>query len=859
MSVTDRFWHTATLIGSDRVLVAGSPTSPVCEVYNVVSNTWTTVGSMAENRYCHSTVLLPSGKVMVIGGYDYSSGSTRASTEIFDPATGLWTSGGSMAAGRYFATAVNDGNGHVYVVGGYDAGSGAVGGVESYSIVPGTWTAVSGLSYYSLGAAGSLLANGSVVIAGGSVSGSASTSSIVLVLPPPPEDADHDGLTFAQEVVMGYDPSSEDTGHTGVSDASKDWDGDGFSNLFEIKKASLSASMNSASDNSNLPVGASRLFYSRRMSATYIANSPAPKDTVLALQPNWAPAPDPIHIESEIPYPYLSGILMGLQFPKERFSESNPNYPGGVGQMRYSALIASKGQPTETQTAELEDSQWWVHVEPSLPFETTHHFLILSTTSQLGAGGAPGTVTKEWSGKAVTIAKNKHDSESFEYLSQSTDPECVVVENQGQSLETCKAEQAIQVFPISIASLSVSADIVNGNSGHIHLANDKGESYPAVWDDSDRIGAPLAHYEKRPPLSIALLKGISESVAFVSGATPALGGKIDANLGGATVKLRGVCETIPGLNFPETVLEIDPSDGLLRFDPVPLTGTVGSQIKDYHSGITFSWQVTVDDSGWIDIGKTKFRAYVTDKHPTVGLFQESIFRISCKGASEISGTPNIINGIWSQFQLPGADLRLIDGSRLTYYRNWDTMNLTCPELLANNDGQCGAFVELFNACVGVQGIDVGGAFRTIQASAPRIAVKRFRTLTGGNTPGVLGAPAFWKNLVLNQFSINGVQSEGGTWSFPWVLDPEFDDDQGVAGQGTGNPKAVFVRHFVTVLPGTTEIFDPSYGQRYPSGISQWLAGSLAGYIVPVQVNASMQQWFYIETISSGLEAKLLEP
>ena len=412
MSVTDRFWHTATLIGNDRVLVAGSPTSPVCEVYNVASNTWTTVGSMAENRYCHSTVLLPSGKVLVVGGYDYSSGSTRASAEIFDPATGLWASGGSMAAGRYFATAVNDGNGHVYVVGGYDAGSGAVGGVESYSIVPGTWTAVSGLSYYSLGAAGNLLANGSVVFAGGSVSCSASTSSIVLVLPPPPEDADFDGLTFAQEVIMGYDPSSEDTGHTGVSDASKDWDGDGFSNLFEVKKASLSAAMNWASDNNSYPVGATRLNTGRRTYASHIFPDPDGPRTLKSFTAPWRGTYN-YPMAGPLQWPQLSSDAQAqLPFPMPRVMDEYEYVAS------YDASISDQPEGL-SEFGDLIDARYFVRVEPALTMDTKYFYFLEKIT--LGPGGYNDFQTT-WSSFSLDIPAGKHDSQPKDIMIAAAAP-----------------------------------------------------------------------------------------------------------------------------------------------------------------------------------------------------------------------------------------------------------------------------------------------------------------------------------------------------------------------------------------------------------------------------------------------------
>ena len=49
-----------------------------------------------------------------------------------------------------------------------------------------------------------------------------------------PDDSDEDGLTDAYELlVTKTDPNNHDTGDTGVGDAYKDPDGDGWSNMDE--------------------------------------------------------------------------------------------------------------------------------------------------------------------------------------------------------------------------------------------------------------------------------------------------------------------------------------------------------------------------------------------------------------------------------------------------------------------------------------------------------------------------------------------------------------------------------------------------------------------------------------------------
>ena len=55
------------------------------EVYDPSANTWTNVVSLNFARYQHTATLLPSGKVLVAGGYGYGY---LASAEVYDPGAG---------------------------------------------------------------------------------------------------------------------------------------------------------------------------------------------------------------------------------------------------------------------------------------------------------------------------------------------------------------------------------------------------------------------------------------------------------------------------------------------------------------------------------------------------------------------------------------------------------------------------------------------------------------------------------------------------------------------------------------------------------------------------------------------------
>ncbi|MEP6639858.1 MAG: kelch repeat-containing protein, partial [Chloroflexota bacterium] len=123
--------YTATLLLDGKVLVAGGRTSPPgtsrqtvvpnAELYDPDTGRWTTTGSMVHARVGHTATLLPDGKVLVVGGATYhtdSSLSDLGSSEVYDPATGSWTAAGKLHDARAFHTATLLADGSVLIAGG---------------------------------------------------------------------------------------------------------------------------------------------------------------------------------------------------------------------------------------------------------------------------------------------------------------------------------------------------------------------------------------------------------------------------------------------------------------------------------------------------------------------------------------------------------------------------------------------------------------------------------------------------------------------------------------------------------------------------------------------------------------------
>jgi large repetitive protein len=180
--LTGRYYHTATLLSSGQVLAAGGETTGTsagsgasAELYDVASGTWSATGSMTSQRVSHTATLLPSGKVLAVGGCCAANNQAFASAEVYDPATGLWSATGSLAVGRSNHTATLLPTGKVLVAGGTGQ-AGELGGSELYDPATGAWTLTGTLNAARASHSAVLLASGQVLVLGGLAQGGLTAS-----------------------------------------------------------------------------------------------------------------------------------------------------------------------------------------------------------------------------------------------------------------------------------------------------------------------------------------------------------------------------------------------------------------------------------------------------------------------------------------------------------------------------------------------------------------------------------------------------------------------------------------------------------------------------------------------------------
>jgi hypothetical protein len=183
MSVA-RAFHTATLLPDGEVLVAGGASiyngtrgtvAASAEIYNPRSNTWRPAARMSVARYAGAATLLPDGRVLVAGGWAFTSATdpSLASAEIYDPASNSWTSTGSMSVGRGSPSMLALADGRVLAMAGVDPTYHVLATTEIYDSRLGTWQRTGDLPVAMERPAAQTLPDGRVLVAGGATDANA--------------------------------------------------------------------------------------------------------------------------------------------------------------------------------------------------------------------------------------------------------------------------------------------------------------------------------------------------------------------------------------------------------------------------------------------------------------------------------------------------------------------------------------------------------------------------------------------------------------------------------------------------------------------------------------------------------------
>lgn len=167
---TDRVGgHSATLLRDGQVLIVGGwalQPSTSAELYDPASNRLTPVGRLGTPRADASATLLDNGQVLIAGGY---AGSERlASAELYNPVTRSFTPTGSMSTPRSIHAAVPLKDGRVLIIGGERTRGSVMATAEVYDPSTGSFSAAGEMSVVRYKHAAVTLADGRVLVVGGS-------------------------------------------------------------------------------------------------------------------------------------------------------------------------------------------------------------------------------------------------------------------------------------------------------------------------------------------------------------------------------------------------------------------------------------------------------------------------------------------------------------------------------------------------------------------------------------------------------------------------------------------------------------------------------------------------------------------
>ena len=185
--IQPRGGHSATLLPNGKVLIVNGGQLDIddllvpinsAEVFDPSQGTFTATGAPCRTREFHTATLLANGRVLIAGGNNFNGYPTwlvpTATSELYDPATGTFSATGNMSVGRTNHTATLLHDGRVLIAGGSMDDQSAVGittqivaSAEIYDPATGTFSRGGDMSSPRSGHTATLLPSGKVLIAGG--------------------------------------------------------------------------------------------------------------------------------------------------------------------------------------------------------------------------------------------------------------------------------------------------------------------------------------------------------------------------------------------------------------------------------------------------------------------------------------------------------------------------------------------------------------------------------------------------------------------------------------------------------------------------------------------------------------------
>ncbi|WP_299252653.1 FG-GAP-like repeat-containing protein [uncultured Cytophaga sp.] len=119
--IGERTFHSTVLLNNGNVLITGSTSTDdqtTAEIFNATTQTFTAVPPMTHNRAVSKAVLMDNGKVLTYGLGDFFNPINTKVIEVYDPVTNSWSSNTYSWIGTQGYSIVKLGNGKFLVSGG---------------------------------------------------------------------------------------------------------------------------------------------------------------------------------------------------------------------------------------------------------------------------------------------------------------------------------------------------------------------------------------------------------------------------------------------------------------------------------------------------------------------------------------------------------------------------------------------------------------------------------------------------------------------------------------------------------------------------------------------------------------------
>jgi hypothetical protein len=654
------------------------------------------------------------------------------------------------------------------------------------------------------------------------------------------EDADQDGMTDVNEILLGLDPLNP-------ADGLSDLDGDGLSLAWEFVIGTHASLADTDADGWS-------------DSEEYLTHGTDPRDWLSfpvtssspsAIPPVAAPLPAPAAATPPPPPPPPPSLSNG-DFSVQNFSwrsgQTYKDYQGGGfdwGQGTVSGWSAYVGTTVEvwksgTETfVELDGTSSSHGIKQDIANVVPGHYALVwkqcGRTNNLAednayrvriyytpvAGAAPITISESAEYKAIDKTMWTDNAHSFQLnaaqIAAAANGKITVAFIPTGSLNT----YGTLIDKVTLLSTEIKEVRFAGStaSNYHELKSDDGSIiYNAPhWVDVDGDGTAttsVSSGEKNYPIS------------FTRNTKPKVGGefKIVGLPSGQALKIKASSDQ--GLQIPE--ISVTPAaSGAITLPLTTVSNNLINSIQfhnaDDNTAFKIDWEISIGNGRWIVLGSTKHTVYITMADPITTatvLMRETLFSIGCRNAKGLgTGTQAIVDAIYSDFksdknvQKVKQSSGTLDGVAMTFHGNPNTAGSTTSDLLSSGDGACGAWAKLFIDVLRSQGIDT----QMIGYYAPlSFSINSFDSDFAARFPSSKTPP------IKNLFPVIFVKS--------WALAGDRfapTDNKGIESQGNTDPIAYFRNHAVVEYGG--KIYDPSFGSDVFNSHQEWENAALDGF------------------------------